>query len=42
MENNLDDVISFGEKCFNIKDTGTGEVISLNVMITLYFRRIDE
>ncbi|MDM7537523.1 hypothetical protein QK912_10960 [Lactococcus lactis] len=41
-ENNLDEVITFSKKWFHVKDSETDEVISLNVMNILYFRRIDE
>ena len=41
-EDNLAEVISFGKKWSHVKDSETGEMISLNVMNILYFRRIDE
>ena len=41
-EDNLAEVISFGKKWFHVKDSETGDMISLNVMNILYFRRIDE
>ena len=41
-ENNLDEVITFGKKWFHVKDSETDEVISLNVMNILYFRRVND